>query len=96
MLSLEELRRAARLLDAQLRGHRVHAIAQPDATSIVFSTWGGGSVEQPGARSATMPWQITKDPENRPILTRTSGWHPTPNYLPESVAHWCHPKNPAS
>jgi predicted ribosome quality control (RQC) complex YloA/Tae2 family protein len=40
MLSLCELRRASRLLDAALRGHRVQAIAQPDATSLVLTTWG--------------------------------------------------------
>ncbi len=41
MLTLCELRRASRLLDAALRGHRVQAIAQPDATSLVLTTWGG-------------------------------------------------------
>ena len=50
MLSLEELRRAVRLLDALLRRHRVQAIVQPDATSVEFSTWGGGSEERPGAK----------------------------------------------
>jgi predicted ribosome quality control (RQC) complex YloA/Tae2 family protein len=40
VLSLCELRRASRLLDAALRGHRVQAIAQPDATSLVLTTWG--------------------------------------------------------
>jgi len=44
MLSLTELRRAAHLLDAQISGHRVQAILQPDATSIVLTTYGGGSV----------------------------------------------------
>jgi predicted ribosome quality control (RQC) complex YloA/Tae2 family protein len=39
-LSLCELRRASRLLDTALRGHRVQAIAQPDATSLVLTTWG--------------------------------------------------------
>ncbi len=41
MLSLTELRRAARLLDAQVSGHRIQAILQPDATSIVLTTYGG-------------------------------------------------------
>jgi predicted ribosome quality control (RQC) complex YloA/Tae2 family protein len=40
VLSLCELRRASRLLDDALRGHRVQAIAQPDATSLVLTTWG--------------------------------------------------------
>jgi len=43
MLSLTELRRAARLLDAQISGHRVQAILQPDATSIGLTTYGGGA-----------------------------------------------------
>jgi predicted ribosome quality control (RQC) complex YloA/Tae2 family protein len=41
MLSLTELRRAATLLDAQISGHRVQAILQPDSTSIVLTTYGG-------------------------------------------------------
>ncbi|GAG37390.1 unnamed protein product, partial [marine sediment metagenome] len=45
MLSLEELRRAVALLETRLRGHRVQAIAQPDATSIVFTTYGGRSAK---------------------------------------------------
>jgi predicted ribosome quality control (RQC) complex YloA/Tae2 family protein len=44
MLSLTELRRAASLLDAQISGHRIQAILQPDATSIVLTTYGGGAV----------------------------------------------------
>jgi predicted ribosome quality control (RQC) complex YloA/Tae2 family protein len=39
-LTLCELRRASRLLGAALQSHRVQAIAQPDATSIVLTTWG--------------------------------------------------------
>jgi predicted ribosome quality control (RQC) complex YloA/Tae2 family protein len=42
-LTLSELRRASRLLDAALRGHRVQAIAQPDATSVVLTTWGASA-----------------------------------------------------
>jgi predicted ribosome quality control (RQC) complex YloA/Tae2 family protein len=45
VLSLCELRRASRLLDAALRGHRVQAIAQPDATSVVLTTFGGPAEE---------------------------------------------------
>jgi predicted ribosome quality control (RQC) complex YloA/Tae2 family protein len=44
MLSLTELRRAATTLDAQISGHRIQAILQPDATSIVLTTYGGGEV----------------------------------------------------
>jgi predicted ribosome quality control (RQC) complex YloA/Tae2 family protein len=44
MLSLTELRRAATTLDAQISGHRIQAILQPDATSIVLITYGGGEV----------------------------------------------------
>lgn len=40
MLSLEELRRAVPLLEARLRGHRVQAASQPDAETLVLSTWG--------------------------------------------------------
>ena len=43
MLSLTELRRAATLLDAQISGHRIQGILQPDATSIVLTTYGGGT-----------------------------------------------------
>ena len=50
MLSLEELRRAVPLLEARLRGHRVQAIAQPDAASVVFSPYGGGSAERSGEK----------------------------------------------
>lgn len=40
MLTLCELRRASRLLDAALRGQRLQAIAQPDATSVVLTSYG--------------------------------------------------------
>jgi predicted ribosome quality control (RQC) complex YloA/Tae2 family protein len=42
MLSLTELRRAVTLLDAQISGHRIQAILQPDATSVVLTSYGGG------------------------------------------------------
>ncbi len=42
MLNLAELRRAAAALDAQASGQRAQAIAQPDATSVVLTTYGGG------------------------------------------------------
>jgi predicted ribosome quality control (RQC) complex YloA/Tae2 family protein len=44
MLSLTELRRAVILLDGLISGHRVQAVLQPDAKSIVLTTYGGGSV----------------------------------------------------
>jgi predicted ribosome quality control (RQC) complex YloA/Tae2 family protein len=50
VLSLAELRRAVPLLEARLRRHRVQAIAQPDATSILFTTYGGGSAERTGRK----------------------------------------------
>jgi predicted ribosome quality control (RQC) complex YloA/Tae2 family protein len=50
VLSLAELRRAVPLLEARLRGHRVQAIAQPDATSVVFTTYGGRSAKRAGAK----------------------------------------------
>ena len=44
MLSLRELERAAGVLDARLREHRLDAVVQPDATSVVLVTRrsGGG------------------------------------------------------
>lgn len=47
MLTLCELRRASRLLDAVLRGHRVQAIAQPDATSVALTTFGSAAEAGP-------------------------------------------------
>jgi len=49
VLSLEELRRALPLLDARFQGHRVQAASQPDAATLVLSTWGhsgGDGVKQ--------------------------------------------------
>jgi len=40
VLTLAELRRASRLLDVALRDQRVQALAQPDATSLVLTTYG--------------------------------------------------------
>ena len=45
MLSLEELRRAVPLLNARLHGHRVQAASQPDAATLVLSTWGHAAGE---------------------------------------------------
>ena len=41
MLSLTELRRAAPLLEQLISGHRVQLVLQPDATSLVLTTYGG-------------------------------------------------------
>jgi predicted ribosome quality control (RQC) complex YloA/Tae2 family protein len=38
------------LLETRLRGHRVQAVVQPDATSVVLTTYGGGSAERKGAK----------------------------------------------
>jgi predicted ribosome quality control (RQC) complex YloA/Tae2 family protein len=50
VLSLVELRRAVPLLETHFRGHRVQAISQPSATSVVFTTHGGGTLERPGRK----------------------------------------------
>jgi predicted ribosome quality control (RQC) complex YloA/Tae2 family protein len=50
MLSLSELRRAVRVLEARISGHRLQAVAQPDGQSVVLTTYGGGSQGQPGGR----------------------------------------------
>jgi len=50
LLSLAELRRAVPTLETCLRGHRVQAIAQPDATSVVFTTYHSRSAEGAGAK----------------------------------------------
>ena len=41
MLSLRELERAAGILAREIRGHRVQAVAQPDAHSVVLELYGG-------------------------------------------------------
>ncbi len=46
MLHLVELERAARVLDARLRRRRLQAIAQPDATSLVLTAYGGEGEER--------------------------------------------------
>jgi len=50
VLSLEELRRAGRWLDSNLRGHRVQEIVQPDSKSVVFSVYGRGADAESGRR----------------------------------------------
>jgi len=42
MLSLAELRRAVRILDAELRQARLQHVIQPDATSVVLELYGRG------------------------------------------------------
>ena len=50
MLSLAELRRAVRLLDARIGGHRLQAVAQPDERSLILTTYGGAAEARRGAR----------------------------------------------
>jgi predicted ribosome quality control (RQC) complex YloA/Tae2 family protein len=50
MLSLSELRRAVRVLEARISGHRLQAVAQPDGQSVLLTTYGGGAEGQPGGR----------------------------------------------
>lgn len=50
MLSLEELRRAGRWLDLNLRGHRVQEIVQADSTSVVFTLYGRAPEAESGKR----------------------------------------------
>ena len=45
MLSLVELERAVRALDARLAGHRVQEVVQPDAERVVLGTWGRSGEE---------------------------------------------------
>jgi len=50
VLSLVELRRAARLLDVRIGGHRLRAMVQPDEHSLVLTTYGGASGARRGER----------------------------------------------
>jgi len=50
VLTLEELRRVARVGDATLRGHRVQGVVQPDATCVVLTVYGRSGDEEAGAR----------------------------------------------
>jgi predicted ribosome quality control (RQC) complex YloA/Tae2 family protein len=62
MLSLTELRRAARLLDAQISGHRIQAILQPDATSLVLTTYGGEAVGRCHVLFSCRPRSLPRPP----------------------------------
>jgi len=75
MLSLTELRRAARLLDAQISGHRIQAILQPDATSIVLTTYGGGAAGRRHFRFSC-----------RPRCARVSRLEAPPGSMPRPLA----------
>jgi predicted ribosome quality control (RQC) complex YloA/Tae2 family protein len=75
MLSLTELRRAATLLDAQISGHRIQAILQPDAKSIVLTTYGGGAVGRCYIRLSC-----------RPRCARISRLEAPPRSLPRPAA----------
>jgi predicted ribosome quality control (RQC) complex YloA/Tae2 family protein len=55
MLGLTELRRAASVLDAQISGHRIQSISQPDATSIVLTTYGGAEAGRHHYRFSCRP-----------------------------------------
>ena len=55
MLSLTELRRAVTVLDASISGHRVQAVLQPDATSIVVTTYGGAAAGRHQIRFSCRP-----------------------------------------
>lgn len=50
MLSLPELERAARILDATVSGHRLQAVVQPDATSVALELYGRAEGDERGAR----------------------------------------------
>ncbi|MCH8891371.1 MAG: NFACT family protein, partial [Myxococcales bacterium] len=71
MLSLTELRRAASLLDAQISGHRIQGILQPDTTSIVLTTYGGGTAGRCHFRFSC-----------RPSCARVSRLKTTPGSMP--------------
>ncbi len=75
MLSLTELRRAATLLDAQISGHRIQAILQPDVTSIVLTTYGG---KTPGRCHYRLSC--------RPRCARISGLEAPPQSMPQPLA----------
>ncbi len=75
MLSLTELRRAATLLDAQISGHRVQAILQPDAKSIVLTTYGGGAAGRCHFRFSC-----------RPRCARVSRLEAPPRSMPRPLA----------
>jgi len=50
VLSFEELKRAVRVLDESVRGHRLQSVRQPDSASAVLSVYGGAGAEGSGAR----------------------------------------------
>jgi len=49
-LSLTELERAAAILRREISGHRIQAVAQPDATSVVLELYGGREGAEGGRR----------------------------------------------
>ena len=50
MLSLRELRRAARVLDERMTGHRIEGIVQTDAHAVVFTLYGRDADSAEGAK----------------------------------------------
>ena len=75
MLNLTELRRAATLLDDQISSHRIQAILQPDATSIVLTTYGGKEAGRCHYRLSC-----------RPRCARISGLEAPPQSMPQPTA----------
>ena len=75
MLSLTELRRAVTLLDAQISGHRIQAILQPDAKSIVLTTYAGGAAGRCHFRFSC-----------RPRCARVSRLEAPPGSMPRPLA----------
>jgi predicted ribosome quality control (RQC) complex YloA/Tae2 family protein len=75
MLSLTELRRAATTLEAQISGHRIQAIGQPDATSVVLTTYGGSEMGRCHFRLSC-----------RPRCARISRLEAPPRSLPRPLA----------
>jgi predicted ribosome quality control (RQC) complex YloA/Tae2 family protein len=68
VLSLHELERAAAILDRAIRGHRVQAIAQPDAHSVVLEVYGGRGREG-GARESASAGAPTPPSRRRVLLS---------------------------
>jgi predicted ribosome quality control (RQC) complex YloA/Tae2 family protein len=75
MLNLTELRRAAATLENQISGHRIQAILQPDATSIVLTTYGGKAAGRRHYRLSC-----------RPRCARISGLETPPQSMPQPTA----------
>ncbi len=75
MLSLPELRRAASLLEALVSGHRVQTLRQPDAMSVVLTTFGGAETGRIYIRLSC-----------RPGCARVSKLNTSPKSIPNPAA----------